>query len=44
MPLAAALLGVVLTLPSLGGGLLGDDYIQRSVLLGVGEVGGDVGV
>ncbi len=39
IPLAAALAGLALTLPALGGGLLGDDYIHRSVLLGVGDVG-----
>jgi hypothetical protein len=39
MPLAAALLGVILSLPSVGGGLLGDDYFHRSVLLGVGDAG-----
>ena len=38
-PVTAALVGVVLTLPALGGGLLGDDYLHRSVLLGAGEVG-----
>jgi hypothetical protein len=39
MPLAATLLGVVLSLPSLGDGLLADDYFQRSLLLGVGNAG-----
>lgn len=38
MPVAAALLGVVLTLPALGAGLLADDYIHRSILLGKGAV------
>jgi hypothetical protein len=38
LPLAAAALGIALTLPALGGGLLGDDYMHRSILLGVGPV------
>jgi hypothetical protein len=37
-PLAAALLAVALTLPALGVGLIGDDYMHRSILLGVGGV------
>lgn len=37
-PATAALIGIVLTLPAIGGGLLGDDYMHRSILLGVGEV------
>jgi hypothetical protein len=40
-PLMAAFVGVLLTLPSIGGGLFADDYLQRSVLLGVGDVGSD---
>jgi hypothetical protein len=39
MPLASAGVGVILSLPSVGGGLLGDDYFHRSVLLGVGDAG-----
>ncbi len=33
-PLACALLAVVLTLPALRAGLIGDDYFQRLILLG----------
>jgi hypothetical protein len=38
VPLLAALVAVALTLPALGVGLLGDDYMHRSILLGVGDV------
>lgn len=38
-PLTAALVGIALTLPALGVGILGDDYIHRSILLGVGGAG-----
>lgn len=40
-PLAVALVGMALVLPATGAGLLGDDYIHRSVLLGAGEVGAE---
>jgi len=38
-PLLLALLAFILTLPALGGGLLGDDYFQRVVLADIGEWG-----
>jgi hypothetical protein len=38
-PLTAALVGVALTLPALGVGLIIDDYFHRAVLLGTGPVG-----
>jgi len=38
-PWIAVVIGLILTLPALRGGLLGDDYVHRSILLGVGNVG-----
>ena len=38
-PLAAALLSIVLTLPALRAGLMGDDYFHRMILLGRSDLG-----
>jgi hypothetical protein len=38
-PLGVALVAVLLTLPGLGAGLVGDDWFHRMVLLGRGELG-----
>ena len=38
-PLLAALVGMVLCLPAVGTGLVGDDYFHRSILLGEGTTG-----
>ncbi len=38
-PVAFAVLAVILTLPALGAGLVGDDYFHRMILLGRGELG-----
>lgn len=40
-PLTTALIGVALTLPALGAGLILDDYFHRAILLGVGPFGHD---
>ncbi len=38
-PITAALLGMMLTLPALGTGLIIDDYFQRAILQGSGSIG-----